>query len=389
MENYFEFNNGVKILCGEKALGNLKYELDYLGCSAPLLLSDEGLEYAKTVDFVKKNAKNVKFNAFFTKIPADSSTLTINQIARLYKNNKCDGIVALGGGSVIDTAKGVKLILSQNKVDIMDLAGNEIAQKGKFIPFVVIPTTSGTGSECTAVAVIKNAKTKTKLEFISSELLPDVALLDARLTKKLPPKLTASTGFDALVHAIEAYTSLQKNPISDIYATTAIKLISSNIIDATNGNENARLNMALAANLAGTAFSNAMVGLVHAIGHAMGAVLNIPHGNAMMMLLPSCMRFNLDKNFIEYSRLLLYYTNEDEFINTKPADRATHLIEKIEETIVELKAKTGIMLTLKEYGAKEKDLEIVADKALSDGAGIVNNKYFNKNDVLNILKEIF
>jgi len=389
MDKYFEFNNGVKVLCGEKALDNLKYELDYLGCSAPLLLSDEGLEDAKTVDFVKKNAKNIKFNAVFTKIPADSSTLTINQIARLYKNNKCDGIVALGGGSVIDTAKGVKLILCQNKVDIMDLAGNEIAKRGKVVPFIVVPTTSGTGSECTAVAVIKNAKTKTKLEFISSELLPDVAILDARLTKKLPPKLTASTGFDALVHAIEAYTSLQKNPISDIYAITAINLISNNIIDAVCGRENARLNMALAANLAGTAFSNAMVGIVHAIGHAMGAVLNIPHGNAMMMLLPACMRFNLDKNYVEYSKLLLYYTNEDEYASTKPGKRAKHLIEKIEETIAEIKERTGINLKLSEYGAKEKDLSIVADKALSDGAGIVNNKYFNKEDVLAILKEIF
>ena len=389
MDKYFEFNNGTKILCGKNALNNLKYELDYLGSSCPLLLSDEGLETAKIVDFVMKTAKNIKFNAVFTKIPADSSTLTINQIARLYKNNKCDGIVALGGGSVIDTAKGVKLILNQSKVDIMDLAGNEIVKKGKFISFVVIPTTCGTGSECTSVAVIKNSKTKTKLEFISSELLPDVAILDERLTKKLPPKLVASTGFDALVHAIEAYTSLQKNPISDIYATTAIKLIGSNIIDAIGGDDNARLNMALASNLAGTAFSSAMVGIVHAIGHALGAVLNIPHGNAMMMLLPACMRFNLDKNFIEYSSLLLYFTNEDEYISAKPNERAKVLIEKIEETIGLIKQKTGIMLSLKEYGAKEKDLNVVAEKALSDGAGIVNRKDFSKEDVLNILNEIF
>lgn len=390
MNGYFEFINSVKILCGDGALENLAYELDFLGCKSPLLLSDEGLVKVGTVDMVKAACKGVAFNTTFTDIPADSSTLTINQIARLYNHNKCDGIVALGGGSVIDTAKGVRLMLSQKVENILTLSGNEIVKKGAHIPFVVMPTTSGTGSECTAVAVIKDANTHTKLEFISSELLPDAAILDVRLTKTLPAKLTASTAFDALVHSVEAYTSLQKNPISDVYATTAIKLISSNMFDVLDsGDTVARLNLALASNLAGTAFSNAMVGIVHAIGHACGAVSNIPHGNAMTMLLAPCMRFNLDVCHVEYSNLLLYFTNEETYANAQPNERAKLLIKKVEEMANRIHEKTGLMIKLSEYGVKEEDLEKIALKAIDDGAAIVNQKKFTKDDVIAILKEIF
>lgn len=390
MNSYFEFINTGKILCGDNALNNIAYELDFLGCKSPMLLSDNGLLKIGTLDVVKNACKGVTFNTVFTDIPADSSTITINQIARLYKNNKCDGIVAVGGGSVIDTAKGVRLMLGQECSNILSLSGNEIVKRGKHIPFIVVPTTSGTGSECTAVAVILDAKSKTKLEFISSEMLPDVAVLDVKLTKSLPPKLTASTAVDALVHAIESYSCIQKNVMSDAYATMAVNLISNNLIDAIDNSDSfARLNLALASNMAGTAFSNSMVGIVHAIGHACGAVANIPHGNAMMMLLAPCMKFNLDVCNVEYSKLLLYFTNEDFYASTKPADRAKVLIEKIEELISSLQEKTGIILKLSDYGVKESDLETIAQKAITDGAAIVNPKKFNKDDVIEILKQIF
>ena len=295
--NYFEFVNSVKILCGDNAIENIAYELDFFGCENPLLLSDEGLKKIGTVDKVKKLLKNVGIKNVFTNIPADSSTETIKEIIALYKASKCDGIIAVGGGSVIDTAKGVRMSLAQNKNDIMKLMGNENIKKGRHIPFIVVPTTCGTGSECTAVAVIKNHDNNVKMEFISSELLPDVAVVDVRMTETLPPKLTASTSMDAMVHAIEAYTSLQKNPISDVYALSAIKLISQNLLKVLqNPNElDGRNNLALASTLAGIAFSNAMVGVVHAIGHACGGVSGVPHGNAMAVLLTECMKFNENK----------------------------------------------------------------------------------------------
>lgn len=390
MNNYFEFNNNVKILCGENALSNLAYELHFYGSLNPMLLSDAGLKASGTLDKVIDASVGVEFNTVFTDIPADSSTMTINQIARLYKHNKCDALVAVGGGSVIDTAKGVRLLLSQDCENIINLSGNEIVCRGNHVPFIVIPSTSGTGSECTAVAVIKDAKTQTKLEFISSELLPDVAILDLRLTKNLPAKLTASTAIDALVHAIESYTSLQKNPISDVFATTAISLIANNLIDAIDNSDSvARLNLALASNMAGTAFSNAMVGIVHAIGHACGAVCSVPHGNAMAMLIAPCMRFNLDVCHVEYSKLLLYFTNEDTYASTKPNERAKKFIDEVENLILKLNEKTGLMLKLQDYGVKVEDLEKIAQKAITDGAAIVNQKKFTSEDVLAILKEIY
>ena len=389
MSNYFEFNGQVKVCCGENSLANLAYELDFLNCKNPLLLSDEGLVACGTLDVFKKAVKPVEFKTEFTKIPADSSTLTINQIARLYRNNKCDGIVAVGGGSVIDTAKGVKLVLSQNCEDIIKLSGNEIVKKGTSVAFVVVPTTCGTGSEVTSVAVIKDVKTKTKLEFISSELLPDCCFLDLKMTQNLPAKLLVSTAIDALTHSVEAYSSLQKNPISDVYALGAVKLIAGNLLDAVDGDSVAKSNLLLASNMAGLAFSNSMVGIVHAIGHALGAVLNVPHGVAMMMLIVPCLRFNKDVNHVEYSNLLLYLTNEDTFAYTKPNERATAFIDKLEELITKLQEKTGIKLKLTDYGATEKELDLICEKAMNDGASVTNNKIFTREDVMEILKEIY
>ena len=216
MENYFEFINSVKICAGKNALENIPFELEFLGCSKPLILSDLGVSKAGVLDIVIKilNDNNVNCNNIFKDIPADSDISVINKIASIYKAQNCDGLIACGGGSVIDTAKGVKMVLSQNSEDILALSGNEVIKKGKHIPFIVLPTTCGTGSECTSVAVIKNHETGVKMEFISSELLPDVAFVDVRLTQTLPPKLIASSAMDALCHCIEAYSGIQKNYIS-------------------------------------------------------------------------------------------------------------------------------------------------------------------------------
>jgi len=389
MGKYFEFNGCVKICAGADALDNLLYELEFLNCKSPMLISDEGLEKAGTLTEFKRRCKKVKFKTTFTKVPVDSSTTVINQIARLYANNKCDGIVAVGGGSVIDTAKGVRLLLSQEAENIISLSGNEIVKKGKPIPFIIVPTTCGTGSECTSVAVIRDAKTKTKLEFISSELLPDCAILDASLIASLPPKLLATTAIDALTHAIEAFTSIQKNPVSDVYALTAVKMIGDNLIDALDGDSVAKSNLLLASNLAGMAFSNSMVGIVHAIGHALGAVFNIPHGNAMALLLEECLKFNLDVCHVEYSKLLLHLTNEDTFAYTKPNERAGLFIEKVGELVKHVASKTGFALKLNEYGVKEKDLQKIADKAINDGAAITNVKHFTQENAFQILREIY
>ena len=238
---YFEFMNKTKLCAGKNALSQLQYECDQYSMKHPFILTDQNLYQLGYVKFILKHYHN-KY-CLFTDIPVDSSTDIIEKICAIYQNEKCDGLIALGGGSVLDTAKGVYLMLSQQCDSFEQILGFESLNKGKDIPLFTIPTTSGTGSEATGVAVIHDEKKNVKLEIISQHVQSDVAFLDPVMTQNLPLKVTASTAIDALVHAI---------------------------------------------------------------GHALGTVCSIPHGEAMSMLLIPCMKFNLNKNKEDYGELLLY-----------------------------------------------------------------------------------
>lgn len=282
------------------------------------------------------------------------------------------------------------MVISQNVKKIKDLMGAEIISYGIPVPFVAIPTTSGTGSEVTAVAVILDKIRKVKMEFISYFLLPDIAVLDARMTKTLPGKIAASTGMDSLCHAIEAYTCLQKNPMSDAYAISSIKLIGENLISSVEKpTDKTRLAMANASLMAGVSFSNSMVGLVHAIGHALGGISHVPHGDAMNILLPFCMKYNMDERKKEYGEILFYLGGEDIYLETPKDKRADKTIEIIEEMKKRLHRKTGLPMTLSQAGVKKEDFKSIATKAINDGALIVNPKKADYEDILSILEKAF
>ena len=385
---YYEFQNSTKIISGKRSIDNIPSELNFFGCNRPLLISDEVLNKIGTVEkIVKATEKNgIKIGYTFTNVPPDSDLKIINELSKKYYDNNCDSIVAVGGGSVIDTAKGLRMLISQDAKDINKLMGNEILKAGKHIPFIVIPTTAGTGSEVTLVAVIEDKIKKVKMEFISYFLLPDVAILDPKMTISLPKKATASTGMDALCHAIEAYSCIQKNPMSDSYAISAISLIKDNLIKAVeNGNdEEARLNMANASLMAGVSFSNSMVGLVHAIGHSLGAICHIPHGDAISILLPYVMKYNLDVCKDNYAKLLFFLTNEEEYINTAREKRAEKTIEKVKELINYLHETTGLPNKL---DITDEEIEKVAMTAINDGAIIVNPKKADYEDIVEILRK--
>ena len=391
--DYYEFQNATKILSGKLAINNIPAELKFLNAQSPLLISDEILNKIGTVKKVKDaiNTDNkIKVKAEYTQVPPDSDLKVVNKIAKIYKEQKCDSIVAVGGGSVIDTAKGVRMLLSQNKEDINELMGNEILNYGKHIPFIVVPTTSGTGSEVTIVAVIEDKIKNLKMEFISYFLLPDVAVLDPEMTMTLPKKATASTGIDALCHAIEAYTCIQKNPLSDAYAISAIKIIMDNIEIAVKNGENkkARLSMANASLLAGISFSNSMVGLVHAIGHSIGAVSKVPHGDAISILLPYVMEYNFDVVKEEYAKIALY-TIPEECINKSEEERAVLLIGKVKSLIKKLNEETGLPKRLKDVKINKNDFEKIAQTSINDGAIIVNSKKADIIDIINILEKAY
>ncbi|MBQ9835058.1 MAG: iron-containing alcohol dehydrogenase [Akkermansia sp.] len=393
MVPYFEFQNAVKLLCGELALERISIELEHLGASCPLVLSDAVLSKIGTLEQVTEamQSEGITAGATFTDIPVDSSLAVVNKIAAYYREQGCDSIVAVGGGSVIDTAKGVRLVLSQGTDDILAISGVENLTRGKHIPFVVVPTTAGTGSECTGVAVIRNDANGVKMEFLSPFVEPDVAVIDPRMTLGLPPKATASTGMDALVHAIEACTCQQANPLSTAYGTAAIRMIAENVEEATRngGNKKARFAMALASTMAGIAFSNSMVGAVHAIGHALGGVCHVPHAVAMTILLPHVMRYNLSHCAEAYAALLPWLVGMDTALKTPAEKRAETAISCIESLGKRLNTICGLPLCLSDAGVQKDAFAKVAEFAVNDGALIVNPRAASEEQVVEILNAAY
>lgn len=391
--NYYEFLNSVKILSGKYALENIPFELKNLGAKNPIILTNDMLVKFGLVQIVLNSFKEsgISIGTIYENIPPDSSIKVINEIAKLYKKNNCDSIIAIGGGSVIDTAKGVGIVITEDTDDIINLMGAEMLQKRRKMPFIAVPTTSGTGSEATLVAVIANPEKNVKMEFISYHLLPDVAVLDSRMTLSLPPKMTASTGIDALVHAIEGYTCIQKNPLSDAYSMAAINLIIKYLpVAVENGkNEEARIAMANASLMAGISFSNSMVGLVHAIGHACGGVSHVAHGDAMSILLPYGMEYNMDTIGELYSELLLPLAGADVFAATVIEQRGLKALETIKELLLSYNNSCGLPTKLSECGVKIEDLESIAKTALNDGAIIMNPKEAGLKDILEILNKAY
>lgn len=388
---YYEFQNSVKVLSGKNALENIVFELKNMDSKRPAILTGKKLHILGVVELVTANfAENeIAVCLVYDDIPADSSLTVVNDAAKAFRDNSCDSIIAIGGGSVLDTAKGVALNISQNTNDIKSLMGSEIITRKGHVPFIAVPTTSGTGSEATLVAVVADPGENMKLEFLSYNLLPDVAVLDIRMTGSLPAKATASTGIDALCHAIEAYTCLQKNPLSDAYAVAAIELIRDNLLAVVQNpnNAEARLAMANAALIAGVSFSNSMVGLVHAIAHACGGVCHVPHGDAIAVLLPHCMSYNLDVCAVSYGKLLPWICGEVVYTSTAPQDRGARVVAEAYNLTDRLNELCGLPLTLSECGVTEDSLELIARTAQGDGAILMNPKNAGFDEIMEILRK--
>ncbi len=369
LPNYYEFFNPVKIISGLKALDNLPFELDQQGSCRPIIITDQGVVNADLIKFVKKafDSSEMTIGAIYDNVPPDSSIEVVNEIVEIYRNNNCDSIVAVGGGSPMDTAKGVNIVITENSDDLIKFAGVDML-KQVMKPLIVIPTTAGTGSEVTPVAVIANRKNNVKMLFTSCHLFPRVAILDSRMTLTMPPHITAATGMDALTHAMEGYFCLQKNPMSDAYSFAAINLIREYLIKAVkNGDDKeARLAMANAATMAGASFANSMVGMVHSLGHSLGAVCHIPHGIAMSIFLPFALEYNMAKIEHQLAELLLPFGGPDEYSATPSSQRASRtivLVRKLQQVLNEI---CGMPFKLKDAGVSKNKFEEIARTALND-----------------------
>lgn len=387
---YYEFFCPVKVIAGKAALEHIPYELTGLAAKRPMIVTDKGVRAAGLLDPVIAvcEESGLDIVCIYDDVPPDSSTTVVRNIAELYRKEKCDSIIAVGGGSAIDTGKAVNILVSEGGDDIAVYTGAGVIKKA-LNPFFVIPTTAGTGSEVTSVAVITDEARGVKLPFTSSFLLPNAAIIDPRMTLTLPPHITAATGMDALTHAIESFTCLAKNPLSDAYATAAIKKISASLLSVMDNpkDTDGRLNLAEASTMAGIAFSNSMVGLVHSLGHATGAICHLPHGLCMSLYLPYVLEYNLEVIREPLGELLLYLEGPEVYSATPSSRRAEASISVIRKLRDALHSRCQLPRTLKETGkVLDSQLDLIAQTALDDGSIMFNPKEVSLEDARSVLR---
>ena len=299
------------------------------------------------------------------------------------KEVKADVIVAVGGGSAIDTAKGIGIVVKNPKrKDVVSLNGLSNTQN-KSLPIIALPTTSGTAAEVTINYVITDEEREIKMVCVDPHDIPVLAIVDSELMESMPKSIAASTGMDALTHAIEGYITAGHNTMSDMFHMRAIELIFENLPAAVNQKDPKAIeNMALAQYMAGMGFSNVGLGIVHSMAHQLGAVYDTPHGIANAILLPTVMRFNGEVSWERFRDILVRigrpdaaYLNKQDVINT--------FVWKI----TELSKEVGITQTVGEVGAKEEDIEMLAEKAMQDPCKPGNPREVTKEDFINLYRQ--
>jgi alcohol dehydrogenase len=343
------------------------------GARSVMLVTDPGIINVGLLEDVLPAFKESGIQlTLFKDVEADPADSTVTDAANQARAAKADYVVGFGGGSSMDVAKLVALLAHPEcKQPLSEMYGVGNA-RGVRLPLLQVPTTAGTGSEVTPIAIVTTGAT-TKAGVVSPVLQPDIALLDAELTKGLPAHVTAATGIDAMVHAIEAYTSVhKKNPVSDMLAKEALRLLSSNLMAVVNEGHNleARSNMLLGALYAGQAFANAPVAAVHALAYPLGGHFHIPHGLSNSLVLPHVMRFNAanDTAAAQYAELAPYIMGLDA-PEGSPAQITDALITWLEQRIKE----TGLPMTLRECDIPEDAIAMLASEAMLQQRLLINN----------------
>ena len=390
LPEFFEFYNPTKVVYGVGIASDFKAELDTLGVEkyfivSDKVISDQGL-VKKVVDGL--TSAGITLTGEFLDVPPNSAIETVNACAEQSKSSGAQGLIAIGGGSAIDTAKAANILISEGGDLVEDYSGIHTLTR-PLNPLVVIPTTAGTGSEVTMVSVIYDEKNKEKLAFSDKFLLPSLAVLDPEMTTSMPPGLTASTAMDALTHAIEAYVGTGCSPVSDIFAAGAVELIFKNILQATEKGEDleARGSLLVAANLAGTAFSHSMVGCVHGMAHATGALYHVPHGIANAILLTHGMEYNFDEIKEKLTKLTPFMGVEISGLSVE--DSAAKTIEAVRSLTVRLNEMGALPLRLRDVGVPEEGLPELAEYAVNDGTSWFNPREVVAEEILLHLKKAY
>ena len=367
-----------------KTLGKiLKEELRY---SNIFIASDPGIVQAGLIDRIEEalKAEGIRFCLYDQLVP-DPTIEVVDEAADVLRKSGAEAVLAVGGGSVIDTAKAM-CMLQTHEGSIRDyLFGGSKSVSHAIMPLICIPTTAGTGSEMTAASVITDQQTKTKVSVTHENLIPRLAVIDPQLQAGMPPLITATTGMDALTHAIESYVSLNAGPISDAMGLAAVKQISQNLRTAAADGSNlqARANMAVASTMAGAAFMNGGLGVVHGIAQAIGAAAHVPHGTANALLLPYCMRRNVVGTLKKFKDIADAMGENTEGLTVRAAaDRAVSAVFQLDQDL-------KVPMHLKQVGVTHEMFPKIIKATMEYRMLTTNPCQLSSDDVLSILQSAY
>ena len=326
-------------------------------------------------------ADDIKYSVYHDVKPNPTIQNVMDGVELCRKLN-ADLIVALGGGSSIDTAKGISIVVNNPERTLESLNGISNTEN-KGVPIIAIPTTAGTAAEVTINYVITNTKTKTKMVCVDENSIPILAIVDSELMASMPKSLAAATGMDAMTHAIEGYISINANTMSEMFSMKAIQLLYDNLEDAIfYDDEEALDNVAYAQYIAGMGFSNVGLGIVHSMAHQLGAIYDTPHGIANSLLLPTVMEFNGENCEEKFRKILIeaFHVEAEEFTKEE-------VIKTFCEKIQELCVKVKINQRLRDVGVKQEDFEMLAEKAMEDPCKPSNPREVTKEDFINLYRK--
>ena len=371
---------------GPGVISKLGDRAKMLGMKKPVIVTDKFLEGMKD-GAVQQSLKSLDAAGvdyvIYNNVEPNPKIRNIKEVKKLYEDSGADSIITIGGGSAHDTGKGAGIILT-NGDDITKLAGIETLDKA-LPPLIAVNTTAGTGSELTRHAVITNENTHLKFVVVSWRNIPLVSFNDPTLMLDVPKGLTAATGMDAFVQAIEPYVSVDHNPITDSQCIEAIKLIETSLREAVANGHNleARTKMVEAEMLAGMAFNNANLGYVHAMAHQLGGQYDAPHGVCCALLLPYVEQYNIIACPERFAELAEIMGENTEGLSTRDA------AELAIKAMKQMSQDVGIPASIKEIGAKPEDFELMAENALKDGNAFSNPRKGTKEDIVKIFQAAY
>ena len=370
---------------GKGAREELVLEIQKRGFKKVFLVSDKSLVEAGVTAKVEEvlNKAGIPY-VLYDEIKPNPTIKNVLDGVDACKNSKADLIVAVGGGSSIDTAKGISIVMTNpERSDIKSLNGaSNTVNRG--MPLIAMPTTAGTAAEVTINYVITDEEAKIKMVCVDPNDIPILAIVDSDLMATMPKSLAAATGMDALTHAVEGYITKAHNDMSDMFHMKAIQMIFKYLPAAVNDKEPVAIEkMGMAQYIAGMGFSNVGLGIVHSMAHQLGAVYDTPHGIANAMLLPTVMRFNGEDPATagRFREILMNIGRPDaEHLNDQD------VINTFVWMISELSKAVGITTTIKDYGAKEEDFEMLAEKAMNDPCKPGNPRDVSKEDFIELYR---